>query len=73
MPVPGPPDIMLTQRQIDLLSLVAAGKTDAEIAALLNISGETVEDDMRQIFRKLDVNSRVTATVKGIMLGLIAP
>ena len=73
MPVPGPPDIMLTQRQIDLLGLVATGKTDAEIAALLNISGEAVEDDMRQIFRKLDVNSRVTATVKGIMLGLIAP
>ena len=67
------PNVTLTPKEIEILVRAAAGKTDDDIATELSISRNTVDSHMRHIFLKLDVNSRVQASVKGIVLGLIKP
>ena len=73
VPKPAQTCVTLTPKEIEILVRAAAGKTDDDIAAELRISRNTVDTHMRHIFLKLDVNSRVTASVKGIVLGLIRP
>jgi DNA-binding NarL/FixJ family response regulator len=59
----------LSAREWSVLSLVAEGRTDRAIAALLNVSVKTVETHVRTIFRKLDLeasphdNRRVHAAI----------
>ncbi|MEZ4571002.1 MAG: helix-turn-helix transcriptional regulator [Thermomicrobiales bacterium] len=52
----------LSRREREVLQLVAAGMTDAEVAAQLSISYRTVTTHLTSIFNKLGVNSRVLAT-----------
>lgn len=52
----------LSTRELDVLRLVAAGKTNREIAATLIISEHTVSRHVQNVFRKLDVSSRSAAT-----------
>jgi len=49
---------MLTLREKDVLSLVAQGRSDKEIAAQLSVSLHTVKSHLRNILTKLQVNSR---------------
>jgi DNA-binding NarL/FixJ family response regulator len=51
----------LTPRQLEVLRLVAAGKTNREIAADLVISEHTVSRHLENIFRKLEVSTRGAA------------
>jgi len=69
----GRDNIILTLKEIEILTRVAEGATDDDIADRLMISRNTVNTHMRHIFEKLEVNNRVTASIKGIMLGLIRP
>jgi DNA-binding NarL/FixJ family response regulator len=52
----------LTNREIDVLRLVARGLTNREIADELFLSPRTVHSHLYAIFRKLDVSSRSAAT-----------
>ncbi len=61
----------LTQRQLAVLRLVAAGATDKEIAARLGISSFTASKHIGNILRRLDVGSRTEATVAAMRAGLI--
>jgi DNA-binding NarL/FixJ family response regulator len=52
----------LTAREIQVLRLVAAGKTNGAIGSQLFISERTVERHLSNIFAKLDLSSRAAAT-----------
>lgn len=52
----------LSARELEVLRLVAAGKTNREIAAALVISEHTVARHLQNIFAKLRITSRVAAT-----------
>jgi ATP/maltotriose-dependent transcriptional regulator MalT len=61
----------LTGRELQVLRLVAAGKSNREIAAELFISDHTARRHLQNIFRKLGVSSRAAATAFGFQRGLI--
>jgi DNA-binding NarL/FixJ family response regulator len=52
----------LTERELEVLRLVAAGKSNHAIAVDLHLSDHTVRRHLQNIFRKLDVSSRAAAT-----------
>jgi DNA-binding NarL/FixJ family response regulator len=56
----------LTQREIEVLRLVAAGSSNQEIAEQLVISERTVNSHLVHIFNKLGVNSRAAAAAFAI-------
>ncbi len=56
--------VQLTDRQDQVLSLVAFGKTNQEIADILKISPNTVSGYLKAIFIKLDVSDRVSAAMR---------
>jgi DNA-binding CsgD family transcriptional regulator len=60
-PVEGRPD-GLTAREVEVLRLIASGRTNRQIAADLQISEKTVARHVSNIFTKLDVSSRAAAT-----------
>ncbi|HEY5833852.1 LuxR C-terminal-related transcriptional regulator [Streptomyces sp.] len=61
----------LTAREIDVLRLVAAGRTNRAIAAELTISEHTVARHLNNIFAKIDVSSRAAATAYAFTHGLM--
>jgi DNA-binding CsgD family transcriptional regulator len=61
----------LTGRELQVLRLVAAGKSNREIAAELFISDHTARRHLQNIFRKLGVSSRAAATAFAFQRGLI--
>jgi DNA-binding NarL/FixJ family response regulator len=54
----------LTQREYEILSYVAKGYQDKEIAEKFFLSSETVRTHLRNIYKKLNVRSRTEATLK---------
>ena len=52
----------LTEREVEVLRLVARGLTDAQIAETLVISPRTVNAHLRSIYNKLGITSRNAAT-----------
>ena len=65
-------DKNLTQRELEVLSLVAQGHGNKEIALKLFISTNTVKRHLKSIFAKLDVNTRAAATAYAMRIGLAA-
>lgn len=57
------PIYSLTEREMDVLQLIATGASNKQIAGGLFISEETVKVHIRNLLRKLNVHSRVAATV----------
>lgn len=62
----------LTEREIEVLSLVAEGKSNYEIARVLVLSQKTVERHLSNIFSKLDVSSRTAAAAYAHDHGLMS-
>jgi NarL family two-component system response regulator LiaR len=67
-PAPGP---ILTQREEEVLGLVAQGLTNQQIASQLSLSERTVESHLTHIYTKLDVSSRTEAALLAQRKGLI--
>jgi DNA-binding NarL/FixJ family response regulator len=61
----------LTPRELEVLSRVAAGASNATVAAQLWLSEPTVKFHLRNIYRKLDVNGRTEASRLALERGLI--
>ncbi len=61
----------LTGREIEVLSQVANGKFNKEIATSLNISERTVKNHISNIFKKIDVSDRTQAAVFAIKNDII--
>jgi DNA-binding NarL/FixJ family response regulator len=61
----------LTPRQREILVLVAAGRSNAEIAGELGIGVETVKTQLNRLFRKLGVRTRAQAVAVARDLGII--
>lgn len=61
----------LTDRQIEVLELVAQGVTNKEIGRALDISEHTVRKHLQNIFEKLEVSSRTEATTLAYQRGWV--
>jgi len=79
---PIPPDVaqrltgrmfqaVLTNREVEVLRLVARGMRNKEIAAELNISDETVQGHVKNILAKLAVHDRTEAVAVAIRRGIV--
>lgn len=63
----------LTQREIELLQLVARGLSNKALAHELSISENTVKYHLRKILQKLGAQNRTEAVTNAILVGLIKP
>lgn len=64
-------DRELTEREVEILQLVAEGLENEEISAQLYISTETVKSHVRRLLQKLDARSRTHAVSLGFRRGLL--
>lgn len=63
----------LSDRELEILRLVATGASNKDIANQLVISVNTVKVHLRNIFSKLEVSSRTEATMWAVRAGLVTP
>lgn len=61
----------LTDRETDVLKLIAAGKSNKEVAAALSIAERTVKTHVSSIMGKLDVQSRTQAALYAVRAGIV--
>jgi ATP/maltotriose-dependent transcriptional regulator MalT len=67
------PTIMpLTDRERRVLQLISDGHSNKEAALSLGIAPETVKSHLKNIFKKLCVDRRITAVSRALSLGFIA-
>jgi LuxR family maltose regulon positive regulatory protein len=72
---PAQPDLIepLSDRELEVLALIAEGLTNPEIASQLYIALNTVKAHTRNIYGKLGVNNRTQAAAKAKALGILSP
>ena len=61
----------LTQRELQVLQLLATGKRNKEIASALGISADTTNAHVKSIFQKFNVHDRTAALAEAIRRGII--
>ncbi len=62
----------LSEREKEILQLIAKGVSNSEAARLLSLSKATIRTHLEHIYRKLEVTNRVEAVTEGIRKGLIS-
>ena len=65
------PDNPLSEREEEVLTLLAKGLGRGEIADLLDMSVNTAASHTKAIYRKLNVSGRVEATLEATRLGIV--
>lgn len=68
---PVPPSCVLSPREIDVLAQVSLGASNAEVAARLVLSPETVKTYLRNVGTKLGTRSRMESVVRARLLGVL--
>jgi LuxR family maltose regulon positive regulatory protein len=61
----------LSEREVEVLRMVAEGQANKEIASKLHLSLRTVKFHMTSIFTKLEVENRVQAVARAKLLGIL--
>lgn len=64
--------VALSDRQLEILALVAEGATDNEIAVRLRVSVRTIARHMEAIFARLDARSRTHAVALALRQGILS-
>ncbi len=62
---------MLTERELDVLRLIAVGKSNREIADELVLGEKTIKTHVSNILSKLNMNSRTQAALYAVKIGLV--
>lgn len=62
---------VLTQREMEVLKLIAEGLTTRQMSSRLKLSDRTVESHISKLYRKLGAKTRVQVVMKAASLGLI--
>ena len=70
-PAPGPAPDALSDRELEVLSLIAQGETSRGAAARIFISEATVKTHLLHIYAKLNVNDRTAAVATAFERGLL--
>jgi DNA-binding NarL/FixJ family response regulator len=65
------PTTQLSARELDVLRLVAEGRDNADIAAVLFISPKTVKNHISNILMKLQIENRIQAAVYAVRRGIV--
>lgn len=68
---PPPSGVVLSDREREVLDLIASGATNREIAGSLHLSPHTVKEHTSVLYRKLDVRGRAEAVHRAQQLGLL--
>jgi DNA-binding NarL/FixJ family response regulator len=63
----------LTERELEILKLLASGLSNAELGTRLYLSEPTIKTHLSSVFRKLGVRDRVQAVIAAYDAGLVAP
>jgi two-component system response regulator DesR len=65
------PEPMLSEREREVLALIAAGSTNREIAQRLYLSPHTVKEHTSALYRKLHARNRAEAVQRAQRIGLL--
>lgn len=68
---PAPSAPRLTERETEIVRLLAAGRSNKELAAELYLSPNTVRNHLHRIGKKLDAASRLDIVIRAVNLGLV--
>lgn len=68
---PGEVACVLTDRELEILQIIAKGLSNNEAAKVLGLSKATIRTHLEHIYEKLDVTNRVEAVTEGIRQGII--
>lgn len=68
---PGEIPSVLTDRELEILQIIAKGLSNNEAAKVLGLSKATIRTHLEHIYEKLDVTNRVEAVMEGIRQGII--